>query len=764
MEERLIKARWTLLAIVVVVTATLTPPARNLTYDQSIESFFSPQNPLLQSYLISRAAYGGDEFLIVGYPESDPTSEESLKEIRQFSERLSAVPGIRPESTQDLEATLRNDRATGLLRVAMRLKAVEDAILGLARRMLLSDDDSTVAILLRLENESDAPVPRAETFAQVRELAFAHSPDTAVAGEPLQVFDMFQYVEQDAFTLGLVSSVLLMLVILLFFRNLRWVLLPLIVIQVTLIWTMGGLALMNMKLSMVSSVLNSLVTIIAIATVMHIALAYRKNRSSLDRPAALRETIRQMKRPVFWTCATTAVGFASLFCSSIVPVRSFALMMTLASLLVGVVSLLILPGGVLIGRAQPDLHSPWGETHVMASLRKIGIWSNRHGIAVAILFCGIGLVASWGLTRLQVETDFSKNFRDDSPIVKSLEFFETRMGGVGSWEIGFSAPEELSEEFVDKIRRVAKQLRELQLEDGTSLTKVIAITDGLDLVPKVRVSNEDRGPFLSVIPRLRVPTLQEKQQFLTQLQPEMTPSLYRPDQHRMRILLRSLEQRPADVKLRLIAEVERTTRETFPDATATGLYVLLANLVSSLLSDQLLSCLIAITGITMMMAVAFRSLLLGVISIIPNLLPILLLIGTMGWLGIPINIGTAMIASVSMGLTVDATIHYLTTYQRHRHRGGDHQYAVAEAHSETGLAMLLSTLALVLGFSVLTLSHFVPLADFGILVSVAMLGGLVCNLFLLPVLLKLSSSANTQAMMPETLETGTPLMTEVAPQ
>ncbi len=159
-------------------------------------------------------------------------------------------------------------------------------------------------------------------------------------------------------------------------------------------------------------------------------------------------------------------------------------------------------------------------------------------------------------------------------------------------------------------------------------------------------------------------------------------------------------------------------------------------MISSLLGDQLLSFLIAATGVSLTMGIAFRNVTIGLLSLIPNLLPILVLIGSMGLLGIPVNIGTAMIASVSMGLTVDSTIHYLSTYIQLRKSGVDHLAATESAHGQVGLALVLANLALVAGFSVLTISNFVPLADFGILGSIAMLGGLVSNIFLMPVLLQ----------------------------
>jgi predicted RND superfamily exporter protein len=116
-------------------------------------------------------------------------------------------------------------------------------------------------------------------------------------------------------------------------------------------------------------------------------------------------------------------------------------------------------------------------------------------------------------------------------------------------------------------------------------------------------------------------------------------------------------------------------------------------------------------------------------------LPILLVIGGMGWAGIPINIGTAMIASVSLGLTIDSTIHYLNGYTRRKRAGATHLEAMSATHAEVGRALTFANVALIIGFTVLSLSQFIPLVYFGVLVSVAMLGGLICNLVLLPALL-----------------------------
>ena len=154
------------------------------------------------------------------------------------------------------------------------------------------------------------------------------------------------------------------------------------------------------------------------------------------------------------------------------------------------------------------------------------------------------------------------------------------------------------------------------------------------------------------------------------------------------------------------------------------------------MDDQLGSFLIAAAAIVLLMTIAYRSLAFGSILLIPNLFPIVLVVGTMGWIGLPVNLATAMIASVSMGLTVDSSIHYLAGYTDARRRGLSFSAALKGTHQGVGLALVFANVALVVGFSVLTLSHFIPLVYFGILVSVAMLGGLMGNLVLLPLLLR----------------------------
>jgi len=212
----------------------------------------------------------------------------------------------------------------------------------------------------------------------------------------------------------------------------------------------------------------------------------------------------------------------------------------------------------------------------------------------------------------------------------------------------------------------------------------------------------------------------------------------------LRVMLRARERQPAAAKQSIISRVRSIAAEEYPAAAdragaeVTGFFVLLAQLVDRLLADQWRTFLIAAAGIFLLLAAAFRSPLLAAIALVPNGLPIFVVLGLLGWIGEPINMGTAMIAAVSMGLSVDSSIHYIVAFRR-RLWEGSHAAALDAAHQTAGRAMIFATLALAIGFLALTTSGFMPTVSFGWLSALTLLGGLAGNLVVLPVLLALAS-------------------------
>jgi predicted RND superfamily exporter protein len=727
----LIRFRTPLFLGAVLVTLLAWGPSSRLQFDQSIESLYSKTDPHLVAFRESKQLFGGDELAFVAYTDPELETPLGRERLRKLARKLSEVPGVIPQSVQNFADAIEQG---SLPFVGIPANDVRE----LVRGILVGDDDQTTAVILRFapanapagsvtglrQNPAIATVSRAETIRTIRQIADAHAQETGlptfVIGEPVQVYEAFRYVEQDGLWLWGYSAGLLVLVILVLFRSWRWTLLPMLVVFVTVIWTRAVLVISRMELSMVSSMLNSLVTIIGVATVIHVAMRFRERRKSLDRFQALTESLRELGPAIFWTCATTAIGFFVLITSAISPVSSFGWMMMIGTMLVLPAVACCLPLGILAGTRSTEVgHAP-AEATLDRHLGRVTHWVETAPVTLSLVLCGLVAFALAGCFWLRLETDFSKNFRASSPIVRGLDFLETRLGGSATWEVNFPAPTKIDRKYLSEVQALARELRELTVNGQPALTKVVCLADGEALIPRTLLTSD-----------LNVRLL-----LLDHIQPDFVSSLHNVEQRRMRILLRSKERQPSDVKLQIIREVTEATQRHFPAAQTTGLFVLLTYLIDSLLRDQWVSFVLAGAGIAVAMTVAFRRLWFGIICLVPNIFPIILVVGTMGWAGFPINIATAMISSVSMGLTVDSSIHYLAGYQRARRRGLSFHAALQETNQDVGRALVFANFALIAGFLVLTASHFIPLVYFGILVSVAMFGGLIGNLLMLPLLLR----------------------------
>jgi predicted RND superfamily exporter protein len=272
-------------------------------------------------------------------------------------------------------------------------------------------------------------------------------------------------------------------------------------------------------------------------------------------------------------------------------------------------------------------------------------------------------------------------------------------------------------------------------QEVPQLTSAISIADLLD----AGTGGLDRLEFgatlvirggLSLM-RARMPEFIDA---IYQAPPTRTPATRNNAQ--LRIMLRSPERLEASDKTQVIERVRNVVQASFPSAEVTGSYVLLTQLIESLLRDQWTTFGVAAVAILAMMAVAFRSLGLALGTLIPNALPVVWLFGAMGLVGVRVNMGAAMIAAVSLGLSVDGSIHYVMSYQRERRGGASVASALRAVHSTVGRAAVFATLALVIGFATLCYSDFVPTIYFGALVSLSMIGGLIGNLLVLPLLIQ----------------------------
>jgi len=748
----LVRHRTALAVVAVALAAVSVLQSRRLEFARSIETMFDRTDPALVPYRRMGRAFGSSEVVLAAYEDPRLFSPEGIARLRSLAGEVARVPNV--ASTTSLADTPLGDRIIDVER-----GGAASRIVGLLEGFAVGADHATAAVVCVLapppagrRTAREQAVSRADTIDRIRDVVrrFVTRESLAagtVAGEPVMLRDGFAMLERDGNVLGTASAALSGLVLLASFRSVRWLIVPLAVVLLALWGTRGVLAVCGLKLTMVSTMLSAMVTVVAIATVVHVIVEFRRQREEgLPPDAALTRAIAILFWPVVGSIATDVIGFGSLIASRVGPVHDFGVMTAIGATMVLVAAALALPFLALWGRYDADPRRAWGEGVLDLGLDGLVRRIVSHPGPILLVATAVVGVAVTGMRWLEVETDFTRNFRRSSPVVASYEMVESRLGGAGVWDVLLPAPPRIDAETVARVLRLERRLRTevvLPGADGAAepaLTKVLSVADVLAAVSPLPLD----GLGGTAVGGWAVPAAVEllRTQF-----PQLGRMLVGTDPEDgstwLRVMLRARERQPAARKRAIIAAVNRIVAEEFPagdgrpGGEVTGVFVLLAQLVDRMLSDQWLTFLLAAAGIFALLAVGFRSPLLAAVALVPNALPIFVVLGLLGWTGQRMNMGTAMIAAVSMGLSVDSSIHYLAAFRRRLAGGQAVPAALETAHQTAGRAMIFSTLALVIGFLALTTSGFIPTVSFGALSCLTLAGGLIGNLVVLPVMLSL---------------------------
>jgi predicted RND superfamily exporter protein len=732
--ERMVAYRWVLLAVAAALGAGSAVVGQRLSLDRSIENMFAADDPILVAYRRLQRTFGQYDVVLAVYADPELKSDAGVERARTLAERLKKVPGV-----------------VSALSIADPPAAADFANDGIGQRMrevfagYTHNTQLTAAGALCLTERPQAgKTPRREILAGMREIVREY-PQGAIIGEPVLIEDAFDLLEADGHRLSLWSTLLVMTVIVACFRSLRWLLLPLAVVQLALHGTRALLVVSDLQLSMVSSLLAAIITVIGVATVVHIMVHYLDlRRMGLPRRAALIQTIDELTWPITWAVLTDAAGFGALMVSQVGPIHDFGLMMAIGAMMTLPACALLVPGLIYVGD-HGELPPPEKHGALTAVLMRMLRWSESHAGWLALGAVVLSVASVLGAQRLERETAFTNNFRKGTPIIQAYDFVEDEFGGAGVWDLMIPVseaptkrldqadndrpvpPAPLNGQFLAKVIVLERKLLD---ESPDELMKAVSIADSLAAL--VGSANAiARAPAFAISGAVRA---------LRGKMPEFTASMYSLDPEDGRtwihVLLRAPERLAAEEKLDLIGRVQTTAERSFPGAQTTGYYVLLADLIESVLDDQWKTFAVASMAVLFMTIVAFRNVPLAVASMVPNALPVMLLFGAMGWLGIKTNMGAAMIAAVSVGLSIDSSIHYVMIYQRRRREGQSMDDALAHAQDSAGRAATLSTLALIVGFSTLCVSDFVPTIYFGALVSLSMVGGLIGNILVQPMLIR----------------------------
>ena len=578
-----------------------------------------------------------------------------------------------------------------------------------------------------------------------REFARMH-----LGGVPMIVSDMMSYIRHDLVIFGFGVLAILALMLTFVFRKAHWVLLPLLTAGATAIVTTGFLGMVGWPVTVVSSNFLALVLIFSLSLTIHLIVRYREQHR-LEPHASQRHlvsiTLRSKAMPCLFNAITTIVAFASLVVSDIRPVIDFGWIMVFALAASMLLAFTLYPATLMLIRPGEPPHG----RDLMGMITESVAWLvEHHGgkvIAISVLLVVMG---SLGMSRLTVENRFIDYFHNSTEIFQGMKLIDEKLGGTTPMDVIIDAPlkqveeeDEWDEGFGDEDGGFATTSYWYNTHMLSEVASIHRYLDGLPETGKVNSLHtamavleklDDKGSidsfFLSVLYKKLPPDIKA----------QMVSPYLSEDGQQLRIAVRVYE---SDVGLnrnellnKISDHLNSERAESGESVHLSGMVVLYNNLLQSLFRSQIQTLGFVFFAILITFSLIFRSLKVAAIAIIPNIIPVILVLGLLGGLGIPLDIMTITIAAITVGIAVDDTIHYVYRYHEEWLKDGDYRACVHRAHNSIGRAMYYTSMTITIGFIAMVLSNFVPSIYFGLFTAFAMISALVTNITVLPVLLR----------------------------
>ena len=569
-----------------------------------------------------------------------------------------------------------------------------------------------------------------------------------MGGIPMIADDMILYVKNDLINFGLGVFIFIVLTLIVIFRSIKWVVLPVLSCIYAVIFMIGLLGLLNWEVTVISSNFISLMLILTLSMNIHLIVRYRQISSEASKQVeAVYETTKQMVWPCLYTALTTIVAFASLVLSDIKPVIDFGYMMTLGLIVTFVTTFFLFPSILCLLKKNNKNIS---KTTTFAFTKFLADITVKKGSSITIISFFILILTTYGISQLKVENSFINYFKANTEIYKGMKKIDDKLGGTTPLEIIIQFQEDdISDDASDDYDLDLLDEEEADISQQwftkNKISKIKKVHDYLD-------SLSETGKVLSLASTVRVAEKLNEDKELDSLElallykrvpksvKDVAISPYVSlERNQARINVRILDSNPDLRRDNLIRKIEDDMlnklgfdRDSF---YLTGVLVLYNNMLQSLFDSQILSMGFVMIGIIIMFLILFKSLSLAVIGIIPNLLAAGFVLGLMGLIKLPLDMMTITIAAIAIGIAVDNSIHYIYRFREEYDKTRNYSESVYRSHDSIGRAIFFTGITIIFGFSILVLSNFIPTIIFGLLTGLAMFIALVAVLTLLPKLL-----------------------------
>lgn len=720
----------------------------NQRQDNNIGVFFEENDIIYREYKDFVDEYGSEEFVVLAFKENDFFTNPVIDLTRKLSDALNQIYGVeRVMALTDVEEVVGQEDAVIFRKLIPEgafsdaaLQRIKEKVLAnpVARGNLISLDGKTSAILVELQHmQQKDKFDTLENIVKASQAVVKGRTKIYYTGIPFLENETNRLSQKDVRIFSVATSLIIFLIVTMIFKDLTLSFLAMMTLFTTQIWGIGLFVLCGEKMNWVTSAMTAILLAMAIADsvhlISHLKKVYRPGQDDIVNKIA--ESTRAIFMPCLLTTLTTCIGYLSFTTSPLRPSCIMGLFTAIGVFLAFVIDVTFLPSAMVLMRdriarslsAKRNDRSAFNEGLLHRWLSSAGRFSTTYVKTLLVVFAALIVFSVAGMTRLKFETNSANYLNDANPIKQDAMFLDKNLGGAipfmvlirSEGEADFTDPAALK-----LVERVQDTISE---HDKAYITKSTSIVDYVKEFNKAFNGNDDA---FYAIPDSHLEILDSYELGDT----EILQRLISHDKKEVCINFLSKwgsNERAVASGIFYRKKLTELLGDDF-SFTVTGITKLYITMEEMLKTSQKRSFSVAFVLIFIMMLFVCRNFKLALISMAPNIFPIVFTLGIMGWLNIALDAATIMIASVTLGIAVDDTIHFIAWYRRLSGPGTDAKEAIRQTFLFVGKPIIVTTILLFFGFGVFILGSFKPTQTFGVLTAFSMLFALIGDLFLLP--------------------------------
>lgn len=733
----IIRHKWLIIILILLVSGFFGFQIFRAEINPDLESYIYEGMPSRINTKLIEDIFGGDEMVMILFETDDVLNRETLSRIKQVNKQLKGIPGV--DETLSLFDAKNIKGEGGAMVVEPAIKrlpetAEEWAVLRdelsankLVNKVLVSEDFTMTAIIATLENQAqDEEIVRA-----IEQVLEEHPGDERIYTGGLPYIKTILTKEMASeFKLLMIIGLGIMLVMLLaFFREARGVFLPFIIVVLSILFAMGLMPMLGWQMSIITLLLPIMLIAIANDYGIHMMAKYQEynmtgNNSSAGNIA--RGIYTSLRSPILLTGITTIAGILCLLSHKMIPAKQLGVVAAAGIGFALVLSLLFIPAALsVIGKSKPVLsENPSRRRFIDRILASAGKMVTRRPGPVIMVAALVMLLSGGGAFLLKVDTNLENFFPEKHPVRVSAQVINNTFGGSQNISIMVEG-DILDPAVMGQIDRY-----ETELKKHPAVGNVMSIAG---IIREISKALNDKGdPYYNVVPDDRNALAQYLELYMMSGDPEDLERMVDFDFQRAQVMVRVND----GSHKALLSVLEGIREQAGPGMTRIGGYGLItADLADLVVRGQVISLIVALGVVILLLAILFRSIPAGLIAALPLAFSMIILFGWMGYLGVKLDVATALLSSIMIGVGVDYTIHFLWRYKSEREKDMMPADAILKTLTTTGRGISFNALSVILGFCALPFSIFLPIKVFGFLVMVSIFTCLVGALIIIPALI-----------------------------